>query len=71
MALNIIKNAKVRNTDELHTIKNGVVRPVSELWVMTSDGLRLIWQAISSCFGAGYWQSPRPWKGSDGWKRNK
>lgn len=32
-------------------------------------GARLVWQAISSCFGAGYWQGVKPWKGSDGWKR--
>lgn len=31
-------------------------------------GTRLVWEAISSCFGAGYWQSAKPWKRSDGWK---
>lgn len=32
-------------------------------------GARLVWQAVSSCFGAGYWQSVKRWNGKDGWKR--
>lgn len=31
-------------------------------------GLRLIWQAIKSCFGSGYWMSALPWKNDNGWK---
>ncbi|UWG05602.1 MAG: hypothetical protein [Bacteriophage sp.] len=34
-------------------------------------GARLVWTAISSCFGAGFWQSEKPWKGADGWKHYK
>lgn len=33
-------------------------------------GLRLVWQRISSCFGAGFWRSEAPWVGSDAWKNN-
>lgn len=27
-----------------------------------------IWEAVSSCFGAGWWRGDKPWKGSDSWK---
>ncbi len=39
--------------------------------VMTAvyAGARLVWQAVSSCFGAGYWQREKRWSRSDGWKR--
>lgn len=30
-------------------------------------GARLVWEAISSCFGAGYWDNDRPWSDDDAW----
>ena len=29
---------------------------------------KIIWQAIASCFGRGYWINEKPWVNSDGWK---
>lgn len=31
-------------------------------------GTRLVWQAVRSCFGKGWWVSGKPWLGNDGWK---
>lgn len=31
-------------------------------------GAKLIWQAIRSCFGAGYWVDDKPWIDDEGWK---
>lgn len=31
-------------------------------------GAKLVWEAISSCFGSGMWLGARPWKGTDGWR---
>ncbi len=31
-------------------------------------GARLVWQAVSSCFGAGWWDKEKPWRGDEGWK---
>lgn len=31
-------------------------------------GARLVWEAISSCFGAGYWSGSKSWKGTDAWR---
>ena len=34
-------------------------------------GAKLVWQAIRSCFGAGFWRGDKPWSRTDGWKRMK
>ena len=31
-------------------------------------GAKLVWEAITSCFGSGMWLNLRAWKNSDGWK---
>lgn len=31
-------------------------------------GSRLVWQAIRSCFGAGYWVNTKPWINNECWK---
>ena len=34
-------------------------------------GAVLVWEAISSCFGSGYWIDNRPWSNTDGWRNEK
>lgn len=31
-------------------------------------GTKLVWQAIRSCFGKGFWDNNKPWDNSDSWK---
>lgn len=31
-------------------------------------GARLVWQAISSCFGGGRWLNGNLWSNADGWR---
>ena len=31
-------------------------------------GARLVWTAIRSCFGKGYWINDKPWINEDAWK---
>ena len=31
-------------------------------------GTRLIWEAINSCFGKGFWINTKAWNNKDGWK---
>lgn len=38
------------------------------IWIGTKTGAVKIWEAISSCFGAGVWRAARPWKRTDKWK---
>jgi hypothetical protein len=42
-------------------------RAISAVYV----GARLVWSAISSCFGSGFWRGDKPWSRTDGWRRNK
>lgn len=30
-------------------------------------GARLVWEAITSCFGSGYWINERQWSNTDAW----
>ena len=30
--------------------------------------LIIVWQAIKSCFGKGFWINNKPWSNKDGWK---
>ena len=31
-------------------------------------GSQIVWQALRSCFGLGYWVNKFPWSNKDGWK---
>lgn len=31
-------------------------------------GAKLVWEAVSSCFGSGVWTSCKGWSDTDGWK---
>lgn len=31
-------------------------------------GVVLVWEAINSCFGKGFWANSKPWSNKDGWK---
>lgn len=31
-------------------------------------GAKLVWEAIRSCFGAGFWKNDAPWSNIEGWK---
>lgn len=31
-------------------------------------GGKLVWQAVRSCFGAGFWSNNKPWVNKEGWK---
>ena len=31
-------------------------------------GARLVWSAISSCFGSGWLINDKPWRDNEGWK---
>ena len=47
---------------------DGVLRTATEVWRATGTGLRLLWQAVRSCFGSGLWKGAKPWLGSERWR---
>lgn len=32
------------------------------------EGLHIVWQAVRSCFGRGWWINDKPWLNNDAWK---
>lgn len=53
---------RIGNT-EISSVRVGN-RVVSAIYV----GAKLVWQAIKSCFGSGFWISLSPWKNDEAWK---
>lgn len=41
-------------------------RPIGAIY----KGSKLVWQAIRSCFGKGFWNNEKPWNNEEGWKNN-
>jgi hypothetical protein len=29
---------------------------------------KLLWQAVRSCFGSGFWSNLKPWRNDEAWK---
>ena len=45
-----------------------VAKSVESLYCGIEKNAKLIWEAVSSCFGSGLWRELLPWKDSDAWK---
>lgn len=41
---------------------------LQETWKFIGGAWRLVWQAIRSCFGRGWWVNEKPWSNKDVWK---
>lgn len=52
-----------KNGKEITGIYSG-----NKIVVAVYKGADLVWQAIRSCFGAGYWIDRFPWVNTDGWR---
>lgn len=46
----------------------GVIHNIQSVYYKVDGTVRIVWQAIRSCFGAGYWLNDKPWLNDDGWK---
>lgn len=51
------------NGNEVNAVRVGQ-KVVAAIYI----GTTLVWQAIRSCFGSGYWTNTSPWKEDEGWK---
>lgn len=45
--------------------------PISRVYRKIPNTLLLIWEAVRSCFGKGFWIDDKPWSDIDGYKDNK
>lgn len=52
--------------DKEITSVNYGTRPIAIIY----RGARMVWQAIRSCFGKGFWINSYPWDNKDAWKNN-
>ena len=50
---------------EIEEIYYGKI-PITEIY----QGAKLVWEAIRSCFGKGFWVKDAPWNNTDGWRNN-
>ena len=42
----------------------------NKIIVSVYHGVHLVWEAILSCFGKGFWIDDKPWSDDDGWNDN-
>lgn len=55
----------------IHNGKEIVEKHINKyIIVEVYHGLKLVWQAVKSCFGAGFWRNDKPWSNTEGWKNN-
>lgn len=52
-------------------LKDKVIQAVTNVYVLTQNGIKLAWTAIKeilSAFGAGYWLNDKGWRNDIPWK---
>ncbi len=55
-----------KEISRVQIIKDGAAKTISYVYY----GSKLVWQAIRSCFGSGFWTNIKPWSNTEAW-RNK
>lgn len=55
----------VRNSIEL-TARYYGTKAITSIY----RGAHLIWEAVNSCFGSGYWIKEKAWSNTDSWRIN-
>lgn len=55
-----------KEISRVQIVKDGVAKTISYVYY----GSKLVWQAIRSCFGSGFWTNKKPWSNTEAW-RNK
>lgn len=51
-----------------HSISGSVAVIFGKVVTMIATQGKIIWQAVRSCFGKGYWRDDKPWDDNEGWK---
>ena len=61
-------NVGRKEISQIELDDNGTKRTISKIYAYVGDELKLIWEAIRSCFGSGWWITKRPWINNNAWK---
>ena len=56
-----------KNVTGVHCFVDGTERNITAIY----RGDRLVWLAVRSCYGRGYWINDKPWINTDPWKNNE
>jgi hypothetical protein len=70
----MIVNRKNNYDKEIETLKviiDGSVKEIYEGYCIINNVVKIIYEAISSCFGLGYWRNEKGWLDQEGWRNNK
>lgn len=54
-----------KNEREIVSVFKGNI-PITAIY----RGSKLVWQAVKSCFGAGFWVDTKPWLNNEAWRNN-
>jgi hypothetical protein len=67
-----IKNGKVRYVDNIHVVKDNILKDVENVYSVVKGKLVLIWTSIrdliAGVFTQGFWQNEESWNNEDAWK---
>ena len=62
------------NSNEIQTIKvliDGVEKEILEVYQIVNSNTNILFEAIKSCFGLGFWRNEKGWINPEGWRNNK
>lgn len=54
----------------LNRLEHGALYYGGKVVSTVYNGALIVWSAIKSCFGAGYWNNEAPWSNTDAWKNS-
>ena len=62
------------NSNEVQTIKiliDGVEKEILEVYQIVNSNTNILFEAIKSGFGLGFWRNEKGWINHEGWRNNK
>lgn len=64
------KNDSDKEIETLRIIINGSIKEIYEVYYVINNIAKIVFEAISSCFGLGYWRNAKGWISKEGWRNN-
>lgn len=61
-------NNKDLEAEYIYTVIGSVQHEIQVGYKILSGAAKVVFEAIASCFGLGYWRGTKPWIGKEGWR---